>query len=161
MTKEKTRTRAPLRLKIEVFDALCIVENVLLPRLDLVAHKVGEDLLGLNSILDRNLLEAAMANFHRRFGELLGVHFAKSLVLLNGEIFTVFADDRLELGLGEGPPLSLAFADAVKRRLRDEDVTLDDQRLHLPVEKRQQQRADVRSVPVCIGHDDDLVVTQL
>jgi hypothetical protein len=31
---------------------------------------------------------------------------------------------------------------------------------HLPIEERQQQRADVRAVDVGIGHDDDLVVAQ-
>src|SRR5688572_6600546 len=32
---------------------------------------------------------------------------------------------------------------------------------HLPVEERQQQRADVRTVNVCVSHDDDAVVAQL
>ena len=32
---------------------------------------------------------------------------------------------------------------------------------HLPVEERQQQRADMRAVDVGVGHDDDLVIAQL
>ena len=51
--------------------------------------------------------------------------------------------------------------DLVERRLGDVDKALSDQLRHLPVEKRQQQRADVRAVHVRIGHDDDLVVAQL
>ena len=49
----------------------------------------------------------------------------------------------------------------VQGRLGDIDKTVLHKRGHLPVEKRQQQRADVRSVHVGIGHDDDLVVAEL
>ena len=55
----------------------------------------------------------------------------------------------------------LALLDPVQRRLRDEHVAALDQLLHVPEEERQQQRADVRSVHVGVGHDDDLVVAQL
>jgi hypothetical protein len=40
-------------------------------------------------------------------------------------------------------------------------VTAFDQDRHLPVEERQQQRADVRAVDVGVGHDDDAVIAQL
>src|SRR6185312_9813169 len=43
----------------------------------------------------------------------------------------------------------------VERRLRDVDVPALDELRHLPIEKRQQQRADVRAVDVRVGHDDD------
>ena len=49
----------------------------------------------------------------------------------------------------------------VERRLGDEEMSGLDQRLHLPVEKGQQQRADMRAVDIGVGHDDDLVVAQL
>jgi hypothetical protein len=32
---------------------------------------------------------------------------------------------------------------------------------HLPIEEGQQQRADVRTVDVGVGHDDDAVIAQL
>ena len=41
------------------------------------------------------------------------------------------------------------------------DVAGIDQRTHVLVEECQQQDADMRTVDVCIGHDDDLVVTRL
>ena len=50
---------------------------------------------------------------------------------------------------------------AEERRLRDEDVAVLDERRHLAVEERQQQRADVRAVDVGVGHDDDAVVAEL
>jgi hypothetical protein len=49
----------------------------------------------------------------------------------------------------------------VERRLGDVEIALLDELRHLPIEERQQQRADVRAVHVGVGHDDDLVVAQL
>ena len=60
-----------------------------------------------------------------------------------------------------GVVLFLALGDAEERRLRDVDVAGLDQLGHLPVEERQQQRADVRAVDVGVGHDDDLVIARL
>ena len=57
--------------------------------------------------------------------------------------------------------LGLAAGDFVERRLRDVEVAAVDQLRHLPVEERQQQRADVGAVDVGVRHDDDLVVAQL
>ena len=47
---------------------------------------------------------------------------------------------------------------AEQRRLGHVDVAAFDQVVHLAVEERQQQRADVRAVDVGVGHDDDLAV---
>ena len=63
------------------------------------------------------------------------------------------------LVLDEG--FRLAALGAEQRRLRDVDVAALDQHRHLPVEERQQQRADVRAVDVRVGHDDDAVIAQL
>ena len=57
--------------------------------------------------------------------------------------------------------LGLAARDFVERRLRDVEMAAVDQLAHLPVEERQQQRADMGAVDVGVGHDDDLVVAQL
>ena len=43
----------------------------------------------------------------------------------------------------------------------DVEVAVVDELGHLPVEEREQQRADVRSVDVGVGHDDDAVIAQL
>ena len=68
---------------------------------------------------------------------------------------------RLERALVADEDLAAAALGAEQRRLRDVDVAALDQLPHLPVEERQQQRADVRAVDVRVGHDDDAVVAQL
>src|SRR5262245_46811532 len=54
--------------------------------------------------------------------------------------------------------LGFCTRDFVKRWLCNKDMAAFDQFFHLPEEKRQEQRADVRAIYVRIGHDDDLVV---
>jgi len=48
----------------------------------------------------------------------------------------------------------LAARDSVERRLRDVEIAAVDDLAHLPVEERQQQRADMRAVDVRVRHDD-------
>ena len=55
----------------------------------------------------------------------------------------------------------VAHLDAKDGRARDVNVAGINQRAHVLVEERQQQDADMRTVDVCIGHDDDLVVAGL
>src|SRR4051794_25407002 len=49
----------------------------------------------------------------------------------------------------------------VKWRLRDENTAIDDQLLQMAIEERQEQRSNVRTVDIGIGHDDDAVIAQL
>ena len=69
----------------------------------------------------------------------------------------VFVQRRLVLEVG----LRRALLGPEQGWLRDVQVTALDQLRHLPVEERQQQRADVGAVDVSVGHDYDLVVAQL
>ena len=52
------------------------------------------------------------------------------------------------------------FLHLVQRRLGDKHVSPLDEFGHLPEEKCQQQRADVRAINIRIGHDDDAVIAQ-
>ena len=51
--------------------------------------------------------------------------------------------------------MALILRDAEQRRLCDVHVSLFDKRAHIAVEERQKQSADVRTVDIGIGHDDD------
>ncbi len=57
--------------------------------------------------------------------------------------------------------LLLAFFHLVERWLRDINMAALNDFRHLSIEEGQQQRTDVRTVDVGIGHDDDAVITQL
>ncbi len=49
----------------------------------------------------------------------------------------------------------------VERGLCDINVASLNELRHLSEKERQQQRADVRTIDVCVSHDDDAVVAQL
>ena len=70
-------------------------------------------------------------------------------------------EERLELALVLDERLLPRALRAEQRRLRDVNVAAVDEVSHLPVEKREQQRADVRAVHVRVRHDDDAVVAHL
>ena len=57
--------------------------------------------------------------------------------------------------------LLLAALDFIQRWLSNVDVTAFNQLRHLTEEEGQQQRTNVRTIDVRIGHDDDTVITQL
>src|SRR5262245_1831596 len=69
--------------------------------------------------------------------------------------------ERLEIALVLNVGFGLAALRSKQRRLRDVDIAVLDDRRQLAVEKRQQQRADVRAVDVRVGHDDDAVIAEL
>ena len=56
--------------------------------------------------------------------------------------------------------LGLAAGHLIERRLRNVEMTTINDLAHLPIKKRQKQRADVGAVNVGIRHDDNLVVAQ-
>ena len=53
------------------------------------------------------------------------------------------------------------FRYLVQGRLGDINETALDDQTEVPIEEREKKRADVRTVHVCVGCDDDLVVSQL
>ena len=78
-----------------------------------------------------------------------------------GVLHALAAQYLLHAALVEHVFLVLATLDEVQRRLGDEDTRLLDEVGHLAEEEGEQQRADVTSVHVRVGHDDDLAVAQL
>ncbi len=55
----------------------------------------------------------------------------------------------------------LALANLIERRLGNEYMTMLNQRFHVAIEERQQQRTDMRAIDIGIGHDDDFIVPAL
>ena len=69
--------------------------------------------------------------------------------------------DVLELRVLLDVALLAALLELVERRLGDVDVAGLDQLLHLAVQQRQHERADVRAVDVGVRHQDHLVVARV
>ncbi len=132
--------------------------------LDVLAHERREGLVGDRvDLVDRHLQQRAGSGVHRRLAELVPVHLAESLEpahldLAAGVRGLELGQRRLVLQIRA---IVLAELGAVQRRLRDVHVAAAHDLGQLAVEEREQQRADVRTVDIGVGHDDDLVVPEL
>ena len=83
-------------LDVEVGDAQRIVLDELAARLDHVAHQPREDLVGDVGLRDFDPKQRAVGRIERRFPQLLGVHFAKTLVALDRQALAPRGEDRVE-----------------------------------------------------------------
>src|ERR1035438_6457232 len=124
------------------------IQQLLQGSLDVAARPTAHDALYLD-ILPRQGFEA-QAGERRRVG-----------IDVQGRAVDGGAEEQgIQLEVVFDVVFLFALLDFVKRRLRDVDVAALDQDGHLAVEEGQQERADVRSVDVCVGHDDDAVIAQ-
>src|SRR5678816_2781660 len=96
---------------VEVSDAERVVLNELAPRLDDVAHEPREYLVGDIGLRDLDPEQRAVGGVQGCFPELLGVHFAESLVALDRQALSPRGEHRIEkLGrASDGNPLLLGF----------------------------------------------------
>src|SRR6476620_3443025 len=56
------------------------------PRLDVLTHEDGEDLVSLGGVVERHLQQRAAVLVHRRLAQLGVVHLAEALVALDGVV---------------------------------------------------------------------------
>ncbi len=90
---------------------------------------------------------------------MLRVHFAQALEALDVVLFALGLFQRLfERFVIEDVFAPAAYLELVEWRLGDVKVAAVDYRAHEAVEESQQQGANVRTVDVGVGHQDDLVV---
>ena len=96
------------------------------------------------------------------FLQLLGGNFLTIGQVLQSDLFgTVLEQDPIELVVVVDVIRPLLAGDGIQRRLSDVHVAVPDELGHLAVEEGQEQRADVGSVDIGVGHDDDLVVAEI
>ena len=79
----------------------------------------------------------------------------------NDVLGTELEEDAVELLVVVHVLLALLALDFVERGLGDVDVAAFDQSLHLAIQEREEERADVGAVHISVRHDDDFVVTGL
>src|SRR5665811_923 len=147
-------------LDVEVLDILCVRLNEFSARWNRGAHEHVERFIGSLSVVDSDLDQGSAVWVHCGFPELNGVHLAKTLVSLQFNVFSTFLHDLRELPVVVHPLLTFATADAKERWLGDVDVAFANERLQVPVEECEEQCANVRTVNIGIGHDDDSMVAE-
>src|ERR671911_1783171 len=159
--------RDPARaLNVQIAHVLGVSLDKLPSRLDLVAHQLVEQLRRLHRVLHRDAKDGPSRRIHRGAPELCRIHFSESLVALDVDRALAVAILKplrvlLSLRLAIGVELFLPFRNAIERRLGDVHVACLYQRLHLPEEEGEEQRADVGAVHVGIRHQNDLVVPHI
>src|SRR5438477_4066927 len=149
------------RLDVQVAHGFGVRLDEAFARIHLGAHQDVEDLVGLDGILDLDSEEHAVLRVHGGLPELLGIHLAETLVARDLRFSVHLRQLAVLLFLGVGVADRLAARDLVKRRLRDVEVLTGDHLRHVAEEKCEQQGADVRAINVSVGHDQDMVISQL
>src|SRR5215218_5604236 len=148
---------------IQVFHLSGVLFDEGFARLDLVAHQRGEQLISHRRRLDGDLQHRPVLRVHRRLPQLLRVHLRKALEA--GDTDVSVGPDTIQrlpqLSVVFGIVLAAIVRDLVERRKSDVDVAGLDQVSHVAIQERQDQRSNMTSVHVGVGHYDDLVVPGL
>ena len=123
---------------------------------------VDESLVGDRDLVDVELHEMARRGIHAGLAQLVRVHLAETLEARELQLaLRVLVDHAHARRVVGDVDLLAADLDRVERRLRDVELARLHQRRHLPVEERDEQRADVAAVDVGVGEDDHLAVADL
>ena len=115
------------------------------------ADRVVRSLVGEQKVIEAGAADAILGSAHNAVREEHSV-FRRDIAQEVREFLIV-----LQIAFIRLPGLSLNL---VERRLGDIDVTLFNQLRHLTEEEREKQRADMGTVNVSIGHDDDTAVAE-
>src|SRR5690606_10927407 len=126
------RKRARNGLDVEVRDRQRVALDELPPRLDLVAHQRGEDLVRLDRVLDLDLHQPAGLRVDGGLPELLRVHLAQALVALQRLPLAGLAHEPVER-LAEARDVLALVAAGHPGALADQPVELLRERHHLRV----------------------------
>ena len=131
-----------------------------------IAHQHGEYLVGISSILYRNLLEQTCLRIHRGVPQLLWIHLTKTFVALGMETavvsitVAVCLDKAYAILLGIAVLLMILVGTLVERRSSDIQMSLLYHLWHKAEEESHDEGIDMRTIDIGIGHDDNLIVAQ-
>ena len=127
-----------------------------------VAQQQIEHGLHLGNLFGLHLNQAARLGIHGGEPHHVRIVFTKTLGAVDGALLVAdFLQDAVLFKLGVGEVSLFLAVDFVQRRLGDLHVTLFDERGHQTIEHRQDQGADVVTVDVGVGTDDDLAPIQV
>src|SRR2546425_4889826 len=90
--EHRSKSRPKRSLYVEVPHPERVQLDKRAPRLDFVAHQLGEDLVGGDAVLDLHPEQSPGRHVHGRFPELLWIHLAQALVALQAHRFLDLAE---------------------------------------------------------------------
>ena len=129
------------------------------------SHKHREGTLCFSGILDRDLTEKSLFRIHSSALQLLCTHLSETFVTLHEHtLFRALSElegSFLALRLCPAVDLLLALLHKIEWRSGQIYVSVLDQVDHITEEECQDEGGDVASVDIGIGHNDDLMITQL
>src|SRR5579875_173383 len=154
---------------VEVADFLRVLLNELAPGFDLVAHERPEQQIDIAVAVgavrvELDLQQRPRLRVHRGLPQLFRVHLGEALVPLDLERDVLLAEvggHLVPLEVGVGVVRLLPGFDEVQRRLGDEHLPALDQHGHVAIQKREEERPDVRAVHVRVRHENDAIVPPL
>src|SRR5438445_2035620 len=149
------------RLDVQVAHGLGVRLDEAFAWIHFGAHQDVEDLVGLDRVFDLDPQQHAVLRIHGGLPELLGIHLTETLVARDLRFPIHLRQFAVLLLVGVGVRDLFATGDLVERRLGDVEVFPGNYLGHVPEEKRKQQGTDVRTIDVSVGHDQDVVISQL
>ena len=104
-----------------------------------LTHEHGEYVVSCSGVLNGHLLEQSSLGVHGSLPQLLGVHFTKTLIALDGDAslaaVTELGDEAILVGIVVAVALVLALATEVEGWGGDEEVSVFDELGHVAVEE--------------------------
>ena len=104
-----------------------------------------------------------MLRIHSCLPKLLCIHLSKTFVTLDliVAVTTNFCKNLVQFVIAVCVPYLLVLLQLIQRRLCKIYISLFDQIRHETIQECQKKCTDVRSIDIGIGHDNDLVISQL
>ena len=161
-----------MNLNVDFVDEFRVALNVLETAFGFSAHQRFDEArslfcrlgaIGIGFIGNSNLKQCPRFAVHRGLAQLCGRHFAQAFEAADFDLCLAVEDglhDFFPVGIVAGIGDRAAVAEAVERGKREEEIPTFYQARHLAVEKCHEKRRDVRTVNICVCHDDNALVTQ-
>ena len=105
-----------LRLHVQISHFQCVGLNEVSSGLDLITHQNREDLVDAGHVFQFDFQQRPDFRIHRRFPELIRVHFAETFVALDTESVLALIEDRLDQLSRRGLELFLTVGFDLVRR---------------------------------------------
>ncbi|MPN29096.1 hypothetical protein SDC9_176547 [bioreactor metagenome] len=122
----------------------------------MIPHQHVQCFVSFDGIIDSHLQEVTVLRVHGRIPQLFCIHLSKPFITLDAWFWRVRDGGQVLFQFLISIEIFLFFAllHLIQRRLCNIHISSFNQRTHVAIEQRQQQRTDMRAIDIGIGHDD-------